>query len=351
MESHRSFGAIHDVNMPINAQSSTDGSVEQKVEALRNDIVGNMATLSGPYGQVPCVYADWTASGRALKSVEKYVLEEVMPLYGNTHTTSSMTGHQSTCYRHEARQIVAEATNAKITGRAAVDVVVFTGNGTTAAIKKVVESLGLHVPPPPGYEDEKYRPVVFTSAYEHHSNLLPWRESVADVVTIAYDPVMGVSMTDLEHKLRQYSSRRVKVGTFAAASNVTGLLTAVDQVAATLHRAGAYAIFDYATAAPYVKVDMNPVAVGPDADLVYKDAVIFSGHKFLGGPGAPGVLVAKRRLLSPILVYVSVLSVRENSRSNLDRSAQPNWAKVHGGASWDVRTVAKTQVAKTLGLN
>jgi len=304
MSVFRSFGAIHGSDAAIVMSSGTEQgnvntSVEGKVARLREDIIGQRTTLSGPYGEAPCVYTDWTASGRALKSIEGYLAAEVMPWYGNTHTTSNITGHQSTCFRHEARQIVAEATNAKITGRAAVDTVIFTGNGTTAAIKKVVESLGLTAPIPAGFEHESYRPVVFTSAYEHHSNLLPWRESVADVVTVAYHPVTGVCLTDLRDKLLHYSGRKLKVGTFAAASNVTGILTAVDQVAAILHRAGAYAIFDYATAAPYVKMDMNPLAIGPDAELTYKDAIIFSGHKFLGGPGAPGVLIAKRRLLSP----------------------------------------------------
>ena len=171
-------------------------------------------------------------------------MREVMPLYGNTHTTSSITGHQSTCFRHEARQIVAEAVNAKVTGRAAVDTVIFTGNGTTAALKKVVESLGFNNPLPTGYDEETFRPVVFTSAFEHHSNLLPWRESVADVVTIAYDPTTGVSLPDLRARLTQYKHRKVKVGAFAAASNVTGILTDVDAVAVAMHEASGYVIFD-----------------------------------------------------------------------------------------------------------
>eukprot|EP01034_Spumella_vulgaris_P024591 gene24590-30957_t len=204
-----------------------------------------------------------------------------MPFYGNTHTTTSVTGHQSTCFRHEARQIIAESVNAKVTGKAAEDVVIFTGNGTTAAAKKLIEAIGLHLPFPVN-SDESLRPIVFTSSYEHHSNLLPWRESVADVVTIAYSPV-------------------------TAASNVTGILTAVDSVSILLHLHGALALFDFATAAPYVHIDMNPTALtasigdnsilAQHAHLAYKDAIFFSGHKFLGGPGCPGVLVAKRRLM------------------------------------------------------
>jgi selenocysteine lyase/cysteine desulfurase len=219
-----------------------------------------------------------------------------MPLYGNTHTTTSITGHQSTCFRHEARQIIAEAVNAKVTGRAAEDVVIFTGNGTTAAFSKLVASLGLNIPLPAGYDDS-FRPVVFTSAYEHHSNLLCWRESAAEVVTIAYDPITGVSLSDLAEKLHSYADRQLKIGSFSAASNVTGILTDTDAVCELMHRAGGLAFFDYATAAPYVKVDMNPVSLGSNAPYVYKDAIVFSGHKFVGGPGCPGVLIVKRNVL------------------------------------------------------
>jgi selenocysteine lyase/cysteine desulfurase len=224
-------------------------------------------------------------------------LDEVLPFYGNTHTTTSVTGHQSTCFRHEARQLVAESVNAKITGRAAADVVLFTGNGTTAAAHKLVESLGLKTPLPPG-SDESLRPVVFTSSYEHHSNLLPWRESVADVVTVDYCTRQGVSLPHLRSLLFQYKSRRLKIGAFSAASNVTGVLTDVDEVSVVLHQANAFAVFDYATAAPYVRMDMNPVRVN-NPGLAYKDAILFSGHKFIGGPGSPGVLVAKKSLLLP----------------------------------------------------
>ena len=242
------------------------------------------------------MYVDWTASGKCVKKLETYVSENVMTLYGNTHTTTSITGHQSTCFRHEARQIVAESVNAKVTGRAAEDVVIFTGNGTTAAFNKLVMALGLHIPLPAGYE-ETYRPVVFTSSYEHHSNLLGWRESVAEVVTIKYDPVTGVSLSDLANQLNLYASRKLKIGSFSAASNVTGILTDTNAVSNLMHRAGGLAFFDYATAAPYVKMDMNPVSLGDDAPYIYKDAIVFSGHKFVGGPGCPGVLIVKRTVL------------------------------------------------------
>jgi selenocysteine lyase/cysteine desulfurase/tRNA(Ile)-lysidine synthase TilS/MesJ len=212
---------------------------------------------------------------------------------------------QSTCYRHEARQVIAEAVNAKISGRAAVDVVVFTGNGTTSAVDKLVHSLDLHLPLPDDVNADMI-PVVFTSSYEHHSNLLPWRESVADVVTVRYSTLTGICLVDLQEKLQHYANRKIKIGAFSAASNVTGILTDVDAVSVAMHRAGGIVVFDYATAAPYVKIDMNPVIMGEDAQYAYKDAIFFSGHKFIGGPGSPGVLIAKKKLLAPTTLKPTV---------------------------------------------
>ena len=313
----RFFGVLSDQYFDYNGsikETKITNNQEDKVTALRNDLFINnydktnnndvnrthINLVEGPMGKIPCIYMDWTASGRPLQSIENYLQKEVYPLYGNTHTTSSITGHQSTCFRHEARQIIAEATNAKITGRAAIDNVIFCGNGTTAAMNKLVETFGLNLPLPHGF-DNSYRPIVFTSSYEHHSNLLPWRESVADIVQIAYSSATGVCIDDLKNKLKMYSNRKLKIGSFAAASNVTGILTAVDEVCVAMHQVSGYAIFDYATAAPYVHIDMNPVVInmGENASLAYKDAVIFSGHKFVGGPGSPGVLIAKKTMLTP----------------------------------------------------
>lgn len=245
---YRAFGGIDDEDI----MAVVENGVKQKqpVVDIRNDIVGSFQRFDGPYGAKPMVYADWTASGRSLKQVENYISNEVLPFYGNTHTTTSVTGNQSTCFRHESRQIIAEATNAKVTGKAALDVVIFVGSGTTNAVTKLVHSLDLHLP----LANPADRPVVFTSCYEHHSNLLPWRESVADVVTIAYSARTGVCLQDLAVKLQQFSARSVKIGAFSAASNVSGVLTDVDAVSIAMHKAGGIAVFDYATAAPYVKV-------------------------------------------------------------------------------------------------
>ena len=146
---------------------------KQILKALRDSIIGSYGRFTGPYGDRPIIYADWTASGKCVQKVEDYLAQHVLPLYGNTHTSTSITGHQTSSFRHEARKIVGEAVNAIVTGRAALDVVIFTGNGTTAAVNKLLLSLGFNTPLPVGY-DNSYRPIVFTSSYEHHSNLLTW---------------------------------------------------------------------------------------------------------------------------------------------------------------------------------
>ncbi|CAB1100192.1 unnamed protein product [Ectocarpus sp. CCAP 1310/34] len=281
------------------ATDAASKSFQGAAASVRQGLLGRNTPFRTPYGMKPLVYSDWTATGRAVASIETYLADQVVPLFGNTHTTTSITGAQTSCFRHEARQIIAQAVNAKVTGRAAEDVVLFTGTGATSAVAKLVSALGLAAPFPPGWNPDD-RPVIFVGPLEHHSNLLPWRESCGEVVTVRENRSSGgVDLAHLEDQLRRFASRRLKIGAFSAASNVTGLLEDVDKVTATLHRAGALALWDYATAAPYVHVDMNPSASGLEDDqaLVAKDAIFFSGHKFVGGPGTPGVLVVKKRLL------------------------------------------------------
>jgi selenocysteine lyase/cysteine desulfurase len=240
-----------------------------KVEDVRAAVIGDDAVLDGPFGPRRMVYADATASGRSLAFVEDFIRERVLPTYGNTHTEASAVGRRTTALREEARRVIHRAVNGT-----AEDAVIFCGSGATGAIDKLVRNLDLE------------RAVVFIGPYEHHSNELPWRESPAEVVTIREHAQGGVDLEHLERELRRHADRPLKVGSFSAASNVTGILTDVDAVARMLRTHGALACFDYAAAGPYEPIDMAG-----------KDAVFLSPHKFAGGPGTPGVLVVKRALL------------------------------------------------------
>src|SRR4051812_37017388 len=233
-------------------------------ERIRRATIGEDAVIDGPFGPRRMVYADVTASGRSLAFIEDFIRERVLPAYGNTHTEASATGRRTTALREQARRVIHAAVNGSDE-----DVVIFTGSGATGAIDKLVRALDLD------------GAVVFVGPYEHHSNELPWRESGAEVVTIREDALGRVDLDHLEWELRRHSG--FKVGTFSAASNVTGIITDTEAVSALLHRHGALAFWDYASAGPYLPIDMTG-----------KDAVFLSPHKFPGGPGTPGVLVAKR---------------------------------------------------------
>jgi selenocysteine lyase/cysteine desulfurase len=264
---------------------------DRLIERIRRSVIGDDTVLDGPFGPRRLVYADYTASGRALSFIEDYIRRDVLPLYGNTHTEASATGRQTTALREEARAIILRAVNG-----GDEDVVVFCGSGVTGAIDKFRRVLGLgpnadEFVMPPGE-----RPVVFVGPYEHHSNELPWRESFADVAVVREDPAGGVDLDDLEEKLLRYADRPLKVGSFSAASNVSGIVTDVDAVSTLLHRHGALACWDYASAGPYLPIDMNPPPDENGERLAWKDAVFVSPHKFVGGPGTPGVLIAKRSL-------------------------------------------------------
>jgi len=270
------------------------------IETIRDAVIGKDEVVDGPFGPRKVTYADYTASGRSLTFIEDYIREAVMPLYANTHTESSGTGLQTTRFREEARNIIR-----RCVGGTDEHAVLFCGSGMTGAIDRMIQVLGIRIPC--NLEDRyllseqipaEERPVVFIGPYEHHSNELPWRESIADVVTIPEDADGHIDLARLEEELQRHADRELKIGSFSAASNVTGILSDVQAISILLHRHGALSFWDFAAAAPYVDIDMNPPASGPDAHLAYKDAIFLSPHKFIGGPGTPGVLVARRELFT-----------------------------------------------------
>jgi selenocysteine lyase/cysteine desulfurase len=259
---------------------------------VRRSEIGRSAPLETPFGRRPLFYADLTASGRALSFVEERVAE-LLPFYANVHSARSSAGRATTAAREEARRAVAQGV-----GAGPDDVVLFVGSGATAAVNKLVGLLGLRIPEPLEREfalsraiPRDRRPVVLAGPYEHHSNELPWLESIAELVEVQLREDGGLDLDDLRRKARAHRDRPLRIGAVSAASNVTGILTDVRAVCRVLHEEGAIACIDYAAAGPYVPIDMHPAEVEERID-----AVFLSTHKFMGGPGASGILVANRSL-------------------------------------------------------
>ncbi len=277
---------------------------------LRQQIVGVDSTFETPFGERLMVYCDYTASGRCLRFVESY-LQSLQRVYANTHTEDDITGRSMSQLLHEAEQAIKQSVNAGDSGR-----IIACGTGATGAIDKLQQIIGVALPPATrqnlykqldevdaGLDSESLanilsdtQPVVFVGPYEHHSNEISWRQSMATTIEVRLDASGQIDLAHLEELLKDPTyERRLRIGSFSAASNVTGMRSDVQRIATLLHEYGALACFDFAACAPYVNIDMNPepAVAGEDPSI---DAIFISPHKFLGGPGSSGVLVFNERI-------------------------------------------------------
>lgn len=245
---------------------------DDPLAGLRAGLIGEGALLDGPFGAKPLIYADYTASGRALRQVETFILDHVLPYYANSHTEASFCGEWMTQMRRGARSIIARAC-----GAGPDHAVIFCGSGATAGVNRLVALLGAG----PGAR-------VILGPFEHHSNLLPWRESGAEVIELGEDPAGGPDRAALAEALAGVPKGARVICSFSAASNVTGEIADVAGLTRQVKAAGARIVWDYAGGGPYLPIAMSPAG---GADI---DAVVLSPHKFIGGPGASGVLIVRR---------------------------------------------------------
>lgn len=242
------------------------------LKTLADGLIGRDAVIDGPFGPKPLVYADYVASGRALMQVERFILEDVLPFYANSHTEASYCGGMMTRLRREARSVIAGAC-----GATDAHAVIFAGSGATAGLNRLVCLFGATAP---GTR-------IIIGPYEHHSNILPWRESGADIVELGEAADGGPDLQQLDAVLAASREFNQVICSFSAASNVTGIVTDVADVTRRVKQAGAKIIWDYAGGGPYLPIAMTPQE---GAEI---DAIVLSPHKFIGGPGASGVLIIR----------------------------------------------------------
>jgi len=263
--------------------------LEEHFAQFRQNIVGINATFHTPYGEKDLIYADWIASGRLYGPIEDKMKNQFGPMVGNTHSEASTTGRTMTIAYHEAQQLIKRHVNADKD-----DVIITTGFGMTSALAKFQRILGIKLPERLSQYcnlPEEERPVIFLTHMEHHSNQTPWLESLCDVVVMEPGDDLHINPESLRKELKKYEHRKMKIGSFSACSNVTGIITPYYELAEIMHEFGGYCFVDFAASAPYVKMDMHP----PKAEQKL-DAIFFSPHKFLGGPGSSGVLVFCKKL-------------------------------------------------------
>jgi selenocysteine lyase/cysteine desulfurase len=274
--------------------------LEKYFNQYRKNIIGIDTVIETPYGTRKLVYADWIASGRLYKPIEERITDDIGPLVGNTHSESTSTGKAMTDAYHHAQKIVKHHVNADEN-----DLLIFTGTGMTSALAKLQRILGLKIPEQAInyciFSNGEYRkcrdipnekrPVVFLSHTEHHSNHTSWFETLADVVVLEPTSDLKVNPDALRNEIIKYRDRPLIIGSFSACSNVTGYMPPYYELAKIMHEHNGYCFIDFAASAPYVNIDMHP-----SDRMEQLDAIFFSPHKFLGGPGSSGVLIFNKEL-------------------------------------------------------
>jgi selenocysteine lyase/cysteine desulfurase len=276
-------------NFQTMSETATPTQLEHYFDTFRKDIIGINQTFESPFGKQKIIYTDWTASGRLYRPIEEKLMNEFGPFVANTHTETSVTGTAMTMAYHEARHIIKKHVNANEN-----DVLITDGTGMTGVVNKLQRILGLRVS-----ENlkaftsipEEVKPIVFISHMEHHSNQTSWLETIADVIVIPATEDGLFCLENFKKLVKQYEHRSFKIASITSCSNVTGIQTPYHEVAKIMHQHGGVCFVDFACSGPYVTIDMHPK--DPEA---YLDAIFFSPHKFLGGPGTSGVLLFNKNL-------------------------------------------------------
>lgn len=268
--------------------STESNTLEKYFQQFRTNIIGLDQTFESPYGKKRIIYTDWTASGRLYRPIETKIIEEFGPFVANTHTETSITGAAMTVAYHKAREIIKKHVNANTD-----DVLITYGTGMTGVVNKFQRILGLKIAEnlrPHTKVPAEMRPLVFISHMEHHSNQTSWLETIADVIIIPCQETGLICFENFRRLLDENQDRPIKIASITACSNVTGIKTDYHKVAKIIHQYNGVCFVDFACSAPYVPIDMHPDDEG------YLDAIFFSPHKFLGGPGTSGVLVFNKNL-------------------------------------------------------
>ncbi|MBB6445571.1 aminotransferase class V-fold PLP-dependent enzyme [Bacillus benzoevorans] len=264
--------------------------LEKHFQFFRKNTIGNEQFFHTPYGRKKILYADWTASGRLYRPIEEKIFDQFGPYAANTHTETNITGKSMTWAYLEAKNIIKKHVHADEN-----DILLFEGTGMTGAIRKIQRLLGLTLHE--NYQSlhglkDLAKPVIFITHMEHHSNQISWEETLADVVIVPPDENGDVSPLMLEKMMKRYEDRPLKIGSFTACSNVTGIVTPYYKLAEVMHKYGGICFVDFSASAPYVKMDMHPKSA-----MQYLDGIFFSPHKFLGGPGTMGVAIVSKKAL------------------------------------------------------